>query len=116
MARKVTLQQAETARGRAVRAAENLLDDPDRADDFAGMDAREYAVSKGWDIVENPRAGAQKGAKTMATLKEKVKELQDELEGKDSYIEELESQLDAITEIVSPSDDDDSESDDEEDD
>ena len=91
-----TFEQTETAQARAVRFAENVLEDSDLADELESLTPEEYADRKGIVIINQGEIKVVNGngdARTKA-------ELLDE-------IEDLQSQLDAINDILNPPDDDD---------
>ncbi len=108
--KKWTAKQATTAHQRAVLAAQNLLQDDDRADEIEAMTDEEYADSKGAEIVSNPNH-LNKRNLNMATLKE----LRSQVREKDEYIQDLEDRLSEISGLAGIADDDD-ESEDNEDD
>jgi hypothetical protein len=113
---KKTFEQVEAMQHKAVLFADNVLDDPDLADELADLSPEEYADRKRITI-ENPHKRTQvfvfnnptnKGKNTMA-LPTRA-ELQDR-------IDELEEKLEAIAGLASDEeeeDDEDEEDDDEE--
>jgi len=104
-----TRKQVESAQRRAVLAAENLLQDYDRADEIAAMTPDEYAESKGF-LISNPKhPKVKKENYHMATLKE----LRQNLKEKDEYIGELEDRLAEISGIATIDEDDEDEDDEE---
>lgn len=109
--KKWTAKQASTAHQRAVLAAENLLQDDDRADEIEAMTDEEYATSKGAEIVSNPKRSIRE-RKPMATLRE----LRSQVREKDEYIQDLEDRLSEISGMASIADEDDPDSDDDEND
>jgi hypothetical protein len=53
--RRETLSRIESAQRKAVRAALDLRDDPDLADELESLTPEEYAERRGWEIAEeNP--------------------------------------------------------------
>ena len=97
-----TLDQINRMQARAVMAAENLQDDPDRADELESMSPEEYAESKNIQIT-NP--AKRRTLMTRADAEARITELEEENE-------ELRDSLSEIKGIVSSSIDDDDEFDD----
>ena len=108
--KKWTARQAATAHKRAALAAQNLLQDDDRADEIEAMTDEEYAESKGAEIVSNPKH-SYKRSHNMATLKE----LRSQVREKDEYIQDLEDRLSEISGLAGIADDDDESEEDEDD-
>jgi hypothetical protein len=54
MTKKRTIQQVETAKKRAVRFLQNVLDEPERADQVAQESVEDYADRRKIQIVSNP--------------------------------------------------------------
>ncbi len=108
---KRTIQQVETAQGRAIRAAETLLDDDDLADDLADLSPAEYAARRGWEIINgNPiRRTRAMARKAIEVLEREISELQEENE-------ELRAKLETIEAVFNDDDSDDGEEDDDGDD
>jgi hypothetical protein len=105
----LTRAQAQSRKDAAVRFAENVLDDPDKADDIASEDLDDWIDRKRITLIDNPR---RKWSLEMANGNWSKNELLDriqELEGENS---DLQDQLDAISDIVSPPADDDDTDDD----
>ena len=80
-------------RDKAVRFLRDVVEDPERADDFEAMTPEEYAEHKRVRI-ENPSSG--RGAKTMAArilsrteLQERVTELEEENETLNEKLENI---------------------------
>jgi hypothetical protein len=93
----LTREQLQSRKEKAVRFVRDVLGDPDRAAEIEEEDLEEYAAHRKVQII-NP---AKKG-KNMATnnqLRQRIRELEEENT-------ELNDQLEAIQDIVSPSDDD----------
>ena len=56
MATKIlTREQAQSRKDQAARFAENVLDDPDNADDIASEDLDDWVERKGITLIDNPR-------------------------------------------------------------
>lgn len=127
--KRLTLEKVEAKRRKAVGFLEDVVGDPDRADEFDGMSTKEYADHKGIEIVEdselvespgmveNPGRGKGKlvtlnfeGASRMTKqeLEERVAELETENE-------DLHSRLDSVMEIAAPGETDADAGDDEDD-
>ena len=116
MASKIlTRDQAQSRKDAAVRFAENVLDDPDKADDIESEDLNDWIERKGITLVENPR---RKWSLEMANTNWSKDELLDRIEELEGENSDLQDQLDAISDIVSPppadddTDDDDTQDDD----
>jgi hypothetical protein len=114
--KRLSRDQAEGRKEKAVRFTDNVLDDPDRADEIADESVEDYAARKGIEIVSNP-SGRQRRklvakTPTRQELEDRIEELEEENQG-------LQDQLDSIADIVAPDDDsdddDDSEDSDDED-
>jgi hypothetical protein len=109
----ITRQQAQSRKDAAVRFAENVLDDPDKADDIASEDLDDWVERKRITLVDNP---GRKWSLEMANSnwsKDELLDRIDELEGENS---DLQDQLDAISDIISAPPDDDTDDDDDGDD
>ena len=97
----LTLDQIESRKEKAVHFTRDVLDDPDRADEIEDESLEDYAERRGFQIT-NPSTNRRKKAimptgKTKAELEAEIADLQDENQ-------ELQDQLDAIADIVSPDD------------
>ena len=112
--------QVAVAQDKAVRAAENLQQDDDLADELASLSVEEYAARRGWEIVSNPNGSERKTtmaatSKATQNLAKRVEELEAENEQLIDDNQYLTEQLDEIRSIATSSldeDDDDDESDD----
>ena len=111
-----TLEQTETAQARAVRFAENVLQDSDLADELESLTPEQYADRKGIVITNQ---GEMKVANGNGNSDPRTKsELLDEIDQLQQDNQDLQDQLDAIADIVVPPDDtgdDDSDYDDDDD-
>lgn len=122
--KRKTYKQVEAAQAKAVRFAENVLDDPDLANDLENLTPEEYAEKKHWEINEsNPcrMTGERyalihksnfsgKEVQSMPTkdqLMERIRELEDEND-------DLNERLDAVYGIVSDDEEEGDDDDDEE--
>ena len=126
MAKRLTLDQVERKREKAVRFLEDVVRDPEKAAEFDSMTTAEYADHKGIEIAENPgRMGKHPGQADpggrLVTLNfdEESEMTKPELEGKiaelEEEIEDLNSRLDSVLQIVTPGEADADKEDDEED-
>jgi hypothetical protein len=93
---KLTRDQVESRKEKAVRFTRNVLGDSDRADEIEDESLEDYAVRRRIQLL-NPRGGRvmAKRTETREELKERVAELEAENES-------LQDQLDAIADIVVP--------------
>jgi hypothetical protein len=85
-------KQVEAAKRRAELAAANLMDDENRADEFAEMSVEDYADLRGISI-HNPKKGGFKMASRIA-------ELEAELEAANARIEELENEKNDVLDVL----------------
>ena len=101
--RRLTREQAESRKEKAVRFTDDVLGDPDRADEIADESLESYAERKGIDIT-NPhnRRNTMARSRTRTELEAEIEELQQENQ-------ELQDQLDAVADIVAPGDQDEDE-------
>jgi hypothetical protein len=99
----LTREQAQSRKDAAVRFAENVLKDPDKADDIESEDLDDWIERKGISLIDNPRKWSLEMANSNWSKNELLGRIQ-ELEGENS---DLQDQLDAISDIVSPPPDDD---------
>ena len=115
MRKVMTPQQAETSKGRAERFVRTVLGDDEHADSIAEETLDEWAERKKVRIAGNPRRASldiiEKGTNmpTKEKLLERIKELED-------ANDELNDQLDQISDIVAPPDEDEEDSDGDDDD
>lgn len=105
-----TLQQVEAMHAKAVRFAENVLQDGDLADELDSLSTEEYADRKGVRIMTNPKKERSESMAlpTRAALKKENDRLRKENE-------ELNEKLDAISDLAAVESDDDYEEEDEDD-
>ncbi len=103
LVKHLTRDQVESRKEKAVRFTENVLGDPDRAEEIANESADEYAERKGIEIVSNPNKNRRA---TMAGATKSKADLAQEIEDLKQENEELRDQLAAVADIVSPSDED----------
>lgn len=90
--KRLTRKQVQGRKEKAVRFVEDLLGDPDRADEIADESLEHYAARRRIEII-NP-----KGRKLMATkqqLEHQIRDLEDENQ-------DLQERLDEILDIVAP--------------
>lgn len=94
----LTRDQAQARKDKAVRFAENVLVDPDKADDIEAEDLDDWAERKKITLIDKPRErmlAMANGSMTKDELLDRI----DELENENA---DLQDQLDAIADIVSP--------------
>lgn len=96
MGMKLTRDQAESRKEKAVRFVRDVLGDSDRADEIESESTDDYAARRGIAIV-NPRGG-----RVMAKKTETREELKDRISELESENESLQDQLDAVADIVVP--------------
>ena len=107
MASKIfTREQAQARKDAAVRFAENVLDDPDKADDIESEDLDAWVERKKITLVEN----LGRRANRMANGPSK-QDLQDQIDELTQENQDLQDQLDAIADIVAPPHEDDDDDD-----
>src|SRR5215471_4744620 len=100
----LTRDQAEARKAAAVRFAENVLGDPDKADDIESEDLDDWIERKGITLIDNPRERSLQVANSNMS-KDELLDYVDELEAENS---DLQDALDSIADIVAaPSGDDD---------
>src|SRR5262249_49398556 len=92
--KRLTREQVESRKEKAVRFTDNVLGDPDRADEIADESPESYAERKGIEIT-NPNIRR----KTVARIRTKA-ELEAEIEELQQENQELQDQLDAVADIV----------------
>jgi hypothetical protein len=100
----LTRSQLQSRKEKAVRFARDVLDDPDRAEEIADESLDDYADRRKIQIT-NPtirRIAIMPRGKTKAELEAEIADLQEENQ-------ELQDQLDAVADIVSPDDGDEEE-------
>ena len=102
--KSLSREQLESRKEQAVRFTENVLGDPDRAAEIADESLEDYAERRKITLT-NP-CGRSKGI--MATKQE----LLDQIADLEEENQQLQDQLDAVADIVSPSDEDDGATDD----
>ena len=98
----LTRDQAEARKAAAVRFAENVLKDPDKADDIESEDLDDWIERKRITLVDNPGKRSLKMANGNMSKDELLDRI-DELEAENS---DLQDALDAVADIVAPADDD----------
>jgi predicted RNase H-like nuclease (RuvC/YqgF family) len=99
---KLSREQIEARKEKAVRFVRGVLGDPDRADEIAGESLEDYAARRRIQITNPERRNRTMAKKTVedyradiADLKAQIADLEEENEG-------LQEQLDGISEILSP--------------
>ena len=107
--KSLTRDQLQSRKEQAVRFTRDVLGDPDRADEIADESLDDYAERRKIQIT-NPfirRSAIMARGKTKAELEAEIADLQEENQ-------ELQDQLDAVADIVSPDDGEDADEDDDE--
>lgn len=94
--KRLTRDQIESLKEKAVRFVRDVLGDPDRAEEIADEGVVDYAERRKFEIV-NPRRRTDTVA-SKADLEQKIEELESENE-------ELQSRLDEILDVVAPPED-----------
>ena len=99
MASKIlTRDQAEVRKAAAVRFAENVLKDPEKADDIESEDLDDWIERKGITLIgNNPGRSLEMANANMS--KDELLDYIDELESENS---DLQDTLDSIQDLVSP--------------
>ena len=105
--KRLSRDQIETRKEKAVRFVRDVLDDPERAAEIEDESIEDYAERRKFEIV-NPRRRTNT-VESKADLEQKIEELESENE-------KLQSRLDEILDIVAPPEDEAEEEDGEEDD
>ena len=96
--KSLTRDQLQSRKDQAVRFTQNVLGDPDRADEIEDESLEDYAERRKIQLANSGRRRNGSMA-TKQELQDQIADLQDENQ-------QLQDQLDAITDIVSPDDDD----------
>jgi len=91
----LTRKQVESRKAKAVRFTRDVLGEQDRADEIENESLESYAERRHIQI-QNPKGVRPMAAPTRRELLDRI----DELEGEN---EELQSQIDEIADIVTPS-------------
>jgi hypothetical protein len=107
MPKQLTAQQTQAKKDKAVRFADNVLDDPAKADDIEDEDLESWAERHRIQIINSRRRNRNMpDTRTRQDLLDQISDLQDENDA-------LQDQLDAISDVLSgDGDDDDSDDDD----
>lgn len=108
--KQLTRDQLESRKDKAVRFTRAVLGDPDRADEIADESLEDYADRRHIEIENSSRKKdlTMASNRSKADLEAEIADLQDENQ-------DLQEQLDAIADIVSPSEEDDDDSGDDDD-
>jgi hypothetical protein len=105
----LTRDQAEARKAAAVRFAENVLRDPDKADDIESEDLDDWVERKKITLIDNPK----RRLTTMANGGPTKQDLQDEVDALTQENSDLRDMLDAIQDVLSgPEEEDDDDDDD----
>ncbi|HEV2388837.1 MAG TPA: hypothetical protein VGS20_16460 [Candidatus Acidoferrales bacterium] len=99
MPKALTREQLAKRKGKAVQFVENVLDDPDRADEIADESLESYAERRHVKLV-NPRCKTPMSSK--AELAQRIRELEEENDN-------LRDKPDQVADIVAPPEEEDEE-------
>jgi len=105
--KRLTRDQVEARKEKAVRFVQDVLDDPERASEIEDESVEDYAERRKFEIVNPTRRVNTVASK--AELEQRIEELESENE-------ELQSRLDEVLDIVAPPEDEVEEEDGEDDD
>jgi predicted RNase H-like nuclease (RuvC/YqgF family) len=97
---RLTREQIQGRKGKAVRFVRDVLDDPERADEIAEESLEDYAARRKIQIM-NPRRRLEMAKKTIEDYRAEVADLKDEIGELEEENESLQDQLDTIGDIVS---------------
>ena len=99
---ELTRDQLQARKEKAVRFTRDVLGDPDRAEEIEGESLEDYAERRHIKLSNSSkrRKGIMPRGKTKAELEAEISDLQEENS-------ELQDQLDAVADIVSPDEDED---------
>jgi hypothetical protein len=106
---KLTREQAQARKDAVVRFVDNVLGDPDRADEIEEADLEDYAARRKIQLVNSRRSGMPEGNGGNGRTKQ---ELLDEIDDLQQENQDLRDQLDAIADIVAPPEEEEEEGDD----
>jgi len=103
---KLTREQIQSKKDAAVRFLDNVKHDPDRAAEVEDESLEDYAARRDFEIIENPRRlnSCMANGQSKEDLQNEIQDLQ----GENDY---LQSQLDAISDVLAGPDDDGSDDD-----
>ena len=90
--KRLTREQVEARKGKAVRFVEDVLGDSERADEIADESVESYAQRRRFEII-NPQR--RRVVSTKQQLEEQIRELEEENE-------DLQGRLDEVLDIVAP--------------
>ena len=110
---RLTREQLQARKEKAVRFVRDVLGDPDRADEIADESLEDYAERRKFEIT-NPKRRAIMPRKSVEDYRAEVADLKDQIADLEGENETLQEQLDSISEIVAPEDTDEDEDDDDE--
>ncbi len=112
--KQLTREQIQGRKDKAVRFAETVLGDPERAQEIREESLEDYAARRRFAIA-NPRRRGTMARKTVKDYRSEVADLKDQIADLEEENEALQDQLDQVAEIVTPEDEDGDEEEDEED-
>jgi hypothetical protein len=107
--KSLTREQLQGRKDKAVRFVRDVLDDPERADQIEAEDLEDYAARRHVELINPTRR------KTMANggNGRSKQDLLDEIDELQQENRDLQDQLDAIADIVSPEEEEEDDDDDE---
>ena len=108
MAKQLTYAQVEERKRKAEQFLRDVKDDADRADEVSDESVEDYAERRHFDIIDNPLGRIKtmpNGTPSKADLMDQIQDLQDENDA-------LQSQLDAISDVLDGGGDDSDDDDD----
>ena len=113
---KLSREQIEARKEKAVRFVRGVLGDPDRADEIAGESLEDYAARRKIQM-SNPERKLimPRAPKTIRDYKAEVDDLKDQVSELEEENEALAGQLDEIQEILEPEEEEEEEEEEEDD-
>jgi predicted RNase H-like nuclease (RuvC/YqgF family) len=97
--KRLTRDQLQSRKDKAVRFVRDVLDDPDRAEEIAEESLEEYAARRKIQIT-NPHRRATMAKKTIEDYRAENADLKDQIGELEEENENLQEQLDTIGDIV----------------
>ena len=98
---KLTREQVEARKAKAVRFVRDVLGDPDRAEEIERESLEDYAVRRKFQI-SNPRRSFVMARKTIEDYRAEIADLKDQIGELEEENEALQDQLDQIADIAAP--------------
>ena len=108
--KRLRREQVEGRKEKAARFTETVLGDSERAEEIRDESVEEYAARRKFEIA-NPerRAAMPRKTKTIEDYRDEIAGLKDQIGELEEENENLQGQLDEITDIVAPEDEDEDE-------